>query len=375
MIKAVPVWNDAEQRWRFSPQHNGQRRTFYSPKAGRAGSLECKRKAAEWIESGKQKDRRLKDVWPEYLEDQTHRGGTSNRKQHASHGATYFIPALGHKLVKAISDQDWQNVINAASIKGVSGHPLSKVSLRNLRATVSSFCHYARKAGLTDARPEIDIPKHALKVTRHIIQPADLSKLFVDAPKWYLNAWRLMVVGGYRPGEVFGLHRDDVAGDHIVIRRSINILGEITEGKNDNAQRTQRQHSFTRKIIADQIKQLNTAGIASVWLFPGRDGDFGKYAASASAWRKYKAQAGINCSLYELRHTFVSIMKNSLPEELLKRIVGHSANMDTFGVYGHEIDGELDEAAALIEQRLTTLIDYTLLGNDNKIVPLKKANC
>ncbi len=44
-------------------------------------------------------------------------------------------------------------------------------------------------------------------------------------------------------------------------------------------------------------------------------------------------------TLYELRHTLVSILQ-ALPEGVVKQMVGHSKDMDTFGVYGHAINGE-----------------------------------
>ena len=49
-------------------------------------------------------------------------------------------------------------------------------------------------------------------------------------------------------------------------------------------------------------------------------------------------------SLYELRHTFVSVCAENVPESLLKLVVGHSESMDTTGVYGHEVNGQLDRA-------------------------------
>lgn len=52
-------------------------------------------------------------------------------------------------------------------------------------------------------------------------------------------------------------------------------------------------------------------------------------------WHAYAAANGLTqCSLYELRHTFVSIAQN-LPEGQLRRLVGHSRSMDTYGVYAH----------------------------------------
>ena len=38
-----------------------------------------------------------------------------------------------------------------------------------------------------------------------------------------------------------------------------------------------------------------------------------------------------------------------MPLELLKATVGHSSQMDTLGVYGHEINGEKERAAQIID--------------------------
>ena len=49
-----------------------------------------------------------------------------------------------------------------------------------------------------------------------------------------------------------------------------------------------------------------------------------------------------------MRHTFVSI-SSGIPEGQLKKIVGHSKSMDTFGVYGHLVDGQLEQTGAKID--------------------------
>ena len=62
-------------------------------------------------------------------------------------------------------------------------------------------------------------------------------------------------------------------------------------------------------------------------------------------WKRYCAYNGIPVmSLYELRHTFVSVVK-TLPAGEVKQLVGHSQDMDTFGVYGHALTGD-DETTA-----------------------------
>ena len=57
-------------------------------------------------------------------------------------------------------------------------------------------------------------------------------------------------------------------------------------------------------------------------------------------WQRYCSHNKIApVTLYELRHTFVSVAK-MLPVGEVKQLVGHSKSMDTFGVYGHALDGE-----------------------------------
>ena len=358
MVKASPIWIEKEKRWKFNPQHDGKRKSFYSSKPGRAGSIECKRKAAEWIESGTKHDKRLRDCWPDYLQDVAARGGTDSVLQRDLYGKHYIKPALGHKKVSAISDQDWQDVINAAAIKGVSGKPLSRKTLKNLRGTVTDFFQWAHRSRLMDNKPVLYVPRSATG-KRHIIQPADLHKLFGDHDHWYINSWRMMAVTGLRPGEVYGLTRDDVAGGLVRISRAVNVHREITAGKNSNAVRILKSTVLAQKIIDDQISKVDKAGMLSPWLFPARDGQPASQNTVYKAWRKFAATEAIACSPYELRHSFISIMKNSLSLGLMKRQVGHSAAMDTLGTYGHDLDGELDEAAAIIDGTLTSLIDNT----------------
>ena len=50
-----------------------------------------------------------------------------------------------------------------------------------------------------------------------------------------------------------------------------------------------------------------------------------------------------------MRHTFVSIVKVDVPEQLLKSTIGHSKSMDTFGTYGHDVDGELKRTADILD--------------------------
>lgn len=153
-----------------------------------------------------------------------------------------------------------------------------------------------------------------------------------------INAYRFQVLNGLRPGELLGLRWGDVKDDILHIRRSINIYGEETTGKNDNAIRPLALNQLSRQILTEQWHQ-----------YPGgpEDAIFGEVSEVyyRNRWERFCRFNGISyVSPYELRHTFVSLAKN-LSEGQIKRLVGHSANMDTFGTYGHEVKGELTQTA------------------------------
>ena len=59
---------------------------------------------------------------------------------------------------------------------------------------------------------------------------------------------------------------------------------------------------------------------------------------------------------YNLRHTFVSLAK-TLPEGQVKPLVGHSRQMDTFGIYAHLIHGEDVQTAADLDNVLSRILD------------------
>ena len=149
---------------------------------------------------------------------------------------------------------------------------------------------------------------------------------------------------------MLGLRKDEYKSGHpfISLQRSINVNGEHTQDKNENAIRDAVSHRSRTKRIEDQLAYLERMGIDSPWIFPGRDGGQGYEKGALAQWYNYRRGVGISlCTLYELRHTFVSIC-HSVPDALLKPEIGHSSAMDTRRVYGHEVDGQKKIAGAMI---------------------------
>lgn len=230
------------------------------------------------------------------------------------------------------------------------------------------FVTYCRRSGLTDLRPEeLTIPRSASKGTKRILQPQDLRVLFASDEttnhgggvyaEWYIHLFRFMTLTSLRPGEVIGLQWNGLHGNMVSLRRAINLHGETTSGKNQNALRSFDLPSLAAETLKDQRIMLQNAGVTSQYVFPGPDGDAAREKTVLRHLHAYCRHNQItDVTLYELRHTWFSVNK-SLPAEYVKAIGGHSKVMDTFGVYGHEVDGEKAEAAKMVDERMRKLLD------------------
>lgn len=269
--------------------------------------------------------------------------------------------ASRQKKISAVTEQDFQNIINDAFKKG-----LSKKTLSNLRACIAAFIKYCRKTRATKLIIEnVYIPKGAPKSQKNILQPDDLRILFSsgktklngrEVDELFINAYRFEVATGLRPGEALGLKKSDIKSNHVRLQRSINKYGEITTGKNDNARRDFVLTKQAVSILRDQLDLLSRLQIVSDYVFADKYGEPIKQSNYYKRWVKYRTYNKISAvSPYELRHTFISVVK-TLPPGLLKPLVGHSEDMDTFGVYSHDVTGDKDLTAKLVEQTFERIL-------------------
>lgn len=177
----------------------------------------------------------------------------------------------------------------------------------------------------------------------------------------YIYGYRLQVLHALRPGEIGGLRKSDRVGDVVHIQRSINTYGQETQGKNDNAVR-----SIVLSDLAKVCWDKQAALSDDDQMFPDFDGS--KYRKHLISYCKQHHISQI--SPYELRHTSISIMQ-TLPEGLVKAVGGHSRSMDTFGVYGHEVQGDKTLTAQLLQERFTNLLSNSEIQGQNKVKPEK----
>ena len=342
------AWDEKNQRWRISVQKDGVRKSFYSSIAGRNGQREANRKADDWLDKCIEERIRCDRALDLFVENIKERTSFSNYDVEERRVRLYIKPAIGTLYLEAITEAKLQSVIDKQAKK------LSKKSLTNLKATLTAFMKFCRKHKWTDLVPEdLNVPKGIPTAEKAVLQPQDLQKLFsTNNTLWrgkpavepYVAAWRFQVLTGLRTGELFGLQWTDIKDGYVYLQRSINKFNEITKGKNDNAIRAFKLTKAAQEIIDNQPK-------TDKYVFPVKSGTHYKDCLA----RYCQANNMTIVTPYELRHTFISMAKY-LPEGLVKPLVGHSKDMDTFGVYGHLLNGDEEIVAEELQKVFDKII-------------------
>ncbi len=311
----------------------------------------------------KKKNPTIAELLPKFLEERNGLTSFSDYDRTEQNCKNWILPYLGKIKVKDLCDGDVQHMLNTACRMG-----RKKKTIMGIKGTLSLFLKYCRRYKLTAYRfDDVEIPRSAKTQGKTILNQADIQKLFLSDKTLYKNReikdpyihyYRLMILTGCRPSELLGLQFRDVDFSKrcIRIKRAINIHGEITQGKNKNALRTVPLCDLAVTELQAQINQAE-----KVEPVPLSDYIFATDEKIILAyWRRYLDYNKMTkITLYELRHTFVSIAK-SLPEGEIKSLVGHSQNMDTYGVYSHAFEGDFDKVSNDIQICFDNILNFRL---------------
>lgn len=348
------VWLEQHGRWQIKVQKDGVRKTFYSSKPGRTGQREANAKADTWLDDGiLPTGERVQAVYKLFQAECEQTISKTEYNHIDSVGRVWVVPNIGRKKVTDLTDGDIQRILDKAVSLG-----RSKKTIQDINGIINKFLKWCRRNKKTTYRPDdVHIPANARLKGKTVLQPNDLTTLLtVETTMYkgklikeeYIHAYRFQVLTGLRPGELRGLRVEDVNGSSVFIRRSINVYGEETKGKNENAVRGFILSDMALKEIQAQFRE-----------YPSKSGfvfELPSPTAYRERWQKYCESNGITKTTpYELRHTFVSVAK-TLPAGEVKQLVGHSQSMDTFGIYSHALQGEDSRTAKKINGLFETII-------------------
>ena len=366
-------WLPNQNRWQIKVQKDGVRKTFTSAKPGRTGQREANRKADAWLDDGiSNTTKRCSELWDDFLISAKATAGGSYVEQIEKFGRNYILPVVGIRRIGDLNAGMLQDVLNRAYKEGClnpdnkckSKGNLSRKTLQGIRSVEMAFVKWARQHQYTSLRPEdeVVVPKGARNKGKKILQPDSLRILLSTDTRVVrgkfeidenIHAYRLAVMTGLRPGELLGLRVGDVDGHRLHLSRAINTRNEETHGKNENAIRVVVLHPLAAAELKAQLQQRTFEEERPlryddpVFLL---DNEQSLY----NYWRFYQRCNGIDppISLYELRHTFVSMVEDTVSPAQLRRMVGHSRSMDTYGWYSHAVEGRADAAALAVSAAL-----------------------
>ena len=348
---ANPKWNKARGMWVLQAKHNGMRKTFYSSVKGASGKREVLSKYNDWLDFGGVTDISVSKCIELYLKDiESRLGRKTSYIRTESYSRLYIVPTLGKAKMNKLSLRDWQGVISNARPQKQGVKSLSYKTLCNLREVISGLHRFAYNNYFCDAwRGELYIPQGHKKGEKEILQPNEIKRLFEDSDIWYLSAIQVMLLCGLRPSECLGLQVSDIGEGVLYVRRGVNTRGEITSGKTKNARRVVPMPKLAEVIIRQTIERNDKARFNTKWIFCNGSGGMGSQSTMRKQWERLKSEKELSGSLYSLRHTFVSIVSSQthLAEGTIKDIVGHG-EFDTFGTYKHQVSGEIEQAADVI---------------------------
>ena len=342
-----PRWDG--QRWRIQVQIDGKRHSFSSKTPGPKGRKEVIRNYDQWYYGEATGEKTVGKVASEYLEDIKARCGENCAAyvQNEGYIRLYVLPRCADKKICKMTLRDWQAVINEA--RG-QNKPLSEKTLKNLRGMIMAIIKFGYEDYQCEMpRGRLYIPKGHSKNEKEILQKDDVRRLLEQSDLWYHSLFCFLLLTGMRPGEALGLKVSDFSQDKVTIRRAVNARGFVTEGKNENAKRMIPIGELASGILRKTIQRNEEYNLRTEWIFCSPDGSQGNQSTMRNHWLALKKERDLPGTVYSLRHTFISMMKNVLPEQTIKDIVGHSVSMDTFGTYGHILDGADRRAAEVID--------------------------
>ena len=348
---ATPTYNKKRGLWVIQGQKNGIRKTFYSSLSGQRGKREVLDKYDEWISFGGSSSVTVARCVELYLADIRSRLGEKDTfRETEIYTRLYVLPTLAKAKMNNLTLKDWQRVINEAKAVKTRSE-LSYKTLTHLRSVLTGLHRFAYVNYYCDEwRGSLYIPQGHKRGVREILQPSEIKRLFEPSDYWYHSAFLIMLLLGLRPSECLGLKESDIGNKVVYIQRGINDNGEITTGKNKNARRVVPLPPLAEEIIRDTIKRNHEANFETDWIFPNGVGNPSCQDTVRKQWNKLKAERNLHGSLYSLRHTFISIVSSQthLAEGTIKDLVGHSKDFQTFDVYKHRVDGEIENAGRII---------------------------
>lgn len=335
-------------RWYLLKQKNGVKQPFYDTTASG-----CIQQAVLWDGTPSAKTT-VETGFRQWLANEVAQKSKAAQSQYEYMG-TFILPLIEKIKISKVLPVNCQSVINK-----MNQQKLSSTTMGHARKVMHSYFEYERvmrHAIKGNPCHDIKIPKRKNTRARRSATPEELKILWERMNKsFYFYCFQFLFITGLRPSEACGIKLSSIKGTKIHITEA-RTRRDVSDGKTMNAARTISISPPVIDLINLQKALLKKNKILdSEYLFPNLDGFPSNSGLVYRAWARLREGTGIDLTLYELRHTFTSMMYDHMPLKELQEYLGHSGSMDTNKTYSHIFKKANAKSATEIDETISKYI-------------------
>lgn len=274
---------------------------------------------------------------------------------------------FGHMPIDGIRRSDVQRGLQAIRDgRNASGRRLTGTTMNGIHQTFRQIMQDAVYDGYAASNPVATVraPRRDTQ-PKAALSPEDvlrvLSRLDLMPYDGHTVAVRFAVLAGNRRGEIVGYEWRDIRDGCAHVERSVSgRTGSVKEPKTRNGVRAIPLLPPLAEALEAwrprQALQLQALGLDQTPETPICTTTDGTRMDAGNLYRWWRANCvrwfGVDCTLHELRHTFLTMLGNSgAGAQALKSLAGW-ANISMADVYVHDDDGANRLAMGCLEARL-----------------------
>lgn len=291
----------------------------------------------------------------------------------------HILPYLGHKRLDKITPFDIDSLYNLlanklTNRKDENGNykTLSPASIHRVHEIISSMFSSAYKWDLVPYNPCTKVTKPKYKRTKMTCYDEETSKKLINklletAPLKYKCFVILAMLGGFRRGEIVGLHWNDIDFNNkkITVNRSVYYLGR--EGVNEKSTKTDSSNRTIAisGICFDLLKQWRAEqgkmrlALGDKWngsenIFTTDDGRIMNPSTGPKWFSEFLKKHGFpHIRFHDLRHTFATLLISyNVDVKTVSHKLGHASATTTMNFYVHNLESTDKASAELLEDKL-----------------------
>ena len=273
------------------------------------------------------------------------------QEMYASFLKVHIIPSLGKVRLTELSPQHLTTFYRKKLDQG-----LSKRTVQLLHATLRRALNQAVKWGMVNKNvcSLVDAPRPTKRAPNFYTK--DQLNLFLETVKdhrWF-PIYVLLIYGGFREGEVLGIHVEDCD----MVNRAINVRHAVltlkgglvvTEPKTESSKRVVTLPKFAYQVLKNHLEQINkNQGL----IFTTGSG---KPVSPRNLIRHFKLalkSADLpDIRVHDLRHSHASLLLSAgVNPKIVQERLGHASIVLTLNTYSHVIPSLQESAAEKVDE-------------------------